>query len=174
MIAKVTKVEKLFDPTDSFPMFTIAVGLDNGEDGLAYAKSANPPYGPGDMVEVTVNGQTKGGKNKFKVSKQKEGFGGSQSYQGTNNPSQAQQSSQQASSASPASSNGARVGAVFNKAVDIMIANTHEDRNLENGVKCINLAIAMMKHTEEAIDLPSPSDLKGDHNPEVELDEAPF
>jgi hypothetical protein len=68
---KVLKSMKVIaEPNGDFAMFTLGLSFDDGSMGVAYAKSAQPPYSVGQVVEVVDTGKTTAkGTPKIKVSK---------------------------------------------------------------------------------------------------------
>jgi hypothetical protein len=77
MLQTVKSIKVIGEPSGDFDMFTVGVNFQDGTGGIAFAKSATPPYIAGDLVEVDIAGQTKKGTNKLKIKKHQDtgGFG---------------------------------------------------------------------------------------------------
>jgi hypothetical protein len=82
-IVKVDVKDKPWD-CNGKPMYNVAITFADGTKGHGNALSQQPPYGPGDFVEVQVTGKTPWGDDKVKV-KKADGYapaGGSQTHGG--------------------------------------------------------------------------------------------
>lgn len=145
MESTIKKITKISDPSEKFEMYTISVDLEDGKSGMAFCKAFPPPYQFGDAVEYAITGTTKQGKTKLGIKKLKGGYSGG---------SQPARSDSRASSASPrgSSSNGgegnAKSGAIFNKAIDMLIASK-SDQTEENAKRCVELSFCAMNYAIE-------------------------
>lgn len=130
MIKIIKSYKTVYPPKDGFTLYTLGVEFEDGDKGLAFAKSEHPPYKSGDEVEVSLAGETGNGTAKYKISKvDSERPSSSPPTSGPRESSQSQQSSSrdsQASSGAP-ERNGQRDGMIMNNAVAIYIAQGCKD-----------------------------------------------